>query len=132
MPANTSPIFPLTPKIGLGQVSAANTNRDGTGTLVNILTGGANGTRIHRITIRATVTTTAGMVRLFIYDGSSVTRLWREVPVSAITPSASVEAFSANLELFGELALHLPANYVLRAATHNAEAINVIAEGGDY
>jgi hypothetical protein len=131
MAANTSPIFPLTPVIANGQVSAANTNRDGTGTLVDILTGGADGTRVQRIIIKAVGVTTAGMVRLYIYDGSA-TRLWKEVEVTAVTPSASAKTFEKEIELFGELALHLPATYVLRASTHNAETFNVIAEGGNY
>jgi hypothetical protein len=132
MPANTNPIFPLTPVVGLAQVSAANTNRDGTGTLVNVLTGAANGTRIHKITIHAAVTTTAGMVRLFIFDAGSITRLWKEIAILAITVSATVKGHEEIIELFGEDALHLPSGYILKASTHNAEAINVIAEGGNY
>jgi hypothetical protein len=131
MTANINPIFPLTPVIGAGQVSTANTNRDGTGTLASILTGATDGTRVHRITIHATVTTTAGMVRLFIDDLTNK-RLWREIPISAVTVSASVAGFEYILELFGELALHLPNGYILKASTHNAEAINVIAEGANY
>lgn len=131
MPANITPIFPLVPVMGLAQVTAANTNRDGTGTIVTVLTGAANGTRIHKIIVYATVTTTAGMVRLFI-TGGGVTRLWREIAIPAVTVSATVMAHSEIIELFGEDALHLPSTYILKASTHNAEAINVIAEGGDY
>lgn len=131
MTANTVPIFPLTPVIGAGQVSAANTNRDGTGTLATILTGAANGTRVHKVTIHATVTTTAGMVRLFIDDLTNK-RLWKEIPVTAITVSATVAGFDYVIQLFGEDALHLPNGYILKGSTHNAEAINVIAEGGSY
>ncbi|MDQ3004341.1 MAG: hypothetical protein M3R47_03015 [Chloroflexota bacterium] len=131
MAPNTNPIFPLTPVIGLGQVSAANTNRDGTGTLVSILTGATNGTRVHRITVYATVTTTGGMVRLFI-DGGGVIRLWREVAILAVTVSATVKGHVEIITLSGEDALHLPSGYILKASTHNAEAINVITEGGNY
>ena len=131
MTANLNPIFTLTPVIGSGVVSSANTNRDGTGDLVDIITGGANGTRITRITIQAVVTTTAGMIRLYIYDGST-TVLWKEIAVTAISVSASVIAFAYALEYLGDRALVLPANYVLRASTHNAEAFRVIAEGGDF
>lgn len=131
MPANTSPIFPLTPVIGAGQVSTANSTRDGTGTLATILTGGTNGTRVQKITIKATVTTTAGMIRLFIDDLTNK-RLWKEVLVTAITVSATVAGFEYTLQLFGEDALHLPSGYILKASTEKAEAINVIAEGGNY
>jgi hypothetical protein len=121
--------YAATPRLGIGQVSAANTARDGTGTLVDILTGVAAGTRVDRIIVEATVTTTAGMVRLFIHDGTN-TRLYAEIPISAVTPSASVAAFRAVLETPD---LNLPStSHVLKASTHNAEAMNVFAHGGDY
>ena len=131
MAANTSPIFTLTPVIGMVAISTANTNRDGTGTIGTVIAGGTDGTRIHRITIKAIVTTTAGMVRLFIDDGTNII-LWREIVVDAITASATVAAFEEEILLDGEEALILPATYELQAATHNAEAFNVIAEGGNY
>lgn len=129
MAANTTPIFTITPKIGMAQISTANTNLDGIGTLGTVITGTANGTRINRIDIVATGTTTAGMVRLFISDGTNH-RLWREVPVTAITPSATVQAFQD--EVVPTEPLVLPSGYSLRASTHNAETFNVIAHAGDY
>lgn len=123
-----TPQFADTPIIAAGQVSTANTGRDGTGTMSTLVSGATNGTRIDRITVEATVTTTAGMVRFFIHDGTN-TRLWREVPVVAVTPSASAAAFTAILNGLG---LVLPSTYELRASTHNAEAINVIVEGAEY
>ena len=134
MAANTTPIFTLTPVIGVAAISTANTARDGTGTIGTVLTGGANGTRITRITVQATVTTTAGIVRLFIGNdaGTPVISLWREISISEVTGSATVLEYYYVLSLTGESALVLPANYTLRASTHKAEAFNVIAEGGNY
>lgn len=131
MTANTNPIFTATPKIGIGQISTANTNRDGTGTIGTILSAGTYGTRVNRIQIKATVTTTAGMIRIFIHDGSNY-RLYKEIPVDAITPSGTVEAFEYTLDLQNEDAIILPTGYSIRASTHNAETFNVFAEGGDY
>lgn len=131
MAANTDPIFTLIPKIGIGQLTTANTNKDGTGTIVDLLTGDTDGTRVFRITIEAIVTTTAGMVRLYIYDGAN-TRLWKEVSVSAITPSATVLAFTYTLELLGERALVLPNGYKLQGSTEKTETFNVFVEAGDY
>lgn len=119
---SASPSYVGTPKTYQGQLTAANTNRDGTGTVVTIATAGANGLRIDDITIKAQVTTTAGMVRLFIHDGTNY-RLWKEVPVTAITVSATVAAFEASLI---DLALILENGWSLRASTEKAEAINVI------
>ena len=46
MPANTSPVFPLTPVVPVGQtLTTANTAKDGTGTVVTLYTAGANGDR---------------------------------------------------------------------------------------
>lgn len=131
MSQNRSPIFVETPNIGMGQVSAANTNRDGTGTVVTLFTAGAKGSRVHRVRIKAAGTTTAGMIRLFIHDGTNF-RFWKEIPVTAITPSATVESFEAEEYMPGELALVLPAGWTIRGSTHNAETFNVFIEGGDY
>jgi len=133
MSTTPTPIFTQTPVIGSGQVSTANTNRDGTGALATILSGGTNGTRIDRITAQAIVTTAAGTLRLFIYDGTN-TRLWRELLTSAVTPSATVAGASVSVGGPGSasLGLILPSGYSLKACINNSETWNVIAEGGNF
>lgn len=131
---SASPQYAAIPKLGFARISTANTNLDGTGTLGNVLTpGGTKGARLRGVSIVAIGVTTDGMVRLFLHDGTNA-RLWKEVKVAAITPSATVAAFSAYLneythpELFP---LVLPVGYSLRASTHKAESFDVIAEGPD-
>src|SRR5438105_4103684 len=122
MAANTSPIFGLTPVLSQVQISTANTNRDGTGTVGSVVTGSTNGRRIDKITITAAVTTTAGMVRLYIDDGTNV-RLWKEVPVSAITVGASTPAFTSTVtapDPYAPLLVLPSSTYILKASTHNA------------
>ena len=124
------PAFASTPRTAVAQISTANTNRDGTGTIATVMTGAADGTRIDDVKIVATGATTAGVVRLFLHDGSNA-RLWAEVLVSAITPSTSVAVWSAELTDLG-LVLQ-DANWSLRAAPHNAEGFNVcVTRAGDY
>lgn len=123
-----------TPRLGSAPLTAANTNRDGTGTIANVFTAGASGSRIEAITIQATAVTTPGMIRLFVFDGTN-TRLIGEVGVSSVTPSGTQPAFSRYLttaNLSDLLPLILPTGHSLRAATNNAEAFNVIATGGDF
>lgn len=121
--------YAATPRTAVAQLSAANTNRDGTGTIVTVFTAGASGSRVDDLLITATATTTAGVVRLYIHDGTAA-RLWREVLVSAITPSTTVSPFSATLT---NLALLLQSGYSLRASTNNAEAFNVcVTRAGDF
>lgn len=130
---NRKPIFVLTPRLGMARIATGNGARDGSGAgIADLLTGATDGTRIHQITVKATGTTTAGMIRLFVFDGTNV-RLWKEHVVAAITPGPSTETFSKddfradNLPL-----LVLPLNHVLRVATHNTEQFDVMAHGGDF
>lgn len=130
----TQPQYAGTPKIGVATISTANTARDGTGTISTVFTAGTSGSRVDRIVIESTGTTTAGIVRLFIHNGTTA-YLWKEVPVTAITPSGSAVAFASSLSNSNAsdiLPLVLPTGYSLRAAPNNAESFNVIAQGGDF
>lgn len=125
-----SPIFIGTVKSPSVQVATANTLRDGTGTLGTVYTAGASGARIDRINVTATGTTTAGMIRLFLYDGTN-SRLISELPVIAITPAATTPSFSADIVF--DQGMLMQATYQLRASTNNAETFNVtVTNGGDY
>lgn len=130
----TSPAYASAPRLWMAaQVSTANTNRDGTGTIATLGTAPAAGTRLDGVIVQATGTTTAGMVRLFIHDGSNA-RLFLEIPVVAITPSATQPAFNAaaNANTMSQMfPIVLPSGYSLRASTHNAETFNVIGQAGD-
>lgn len=127
------PQFAATPKIGSVVVSTAETSRTAPTNAGTVLTAGSNGTRLNRIQVLATATTTAGTVRLFLHDGTSF-RLLAEVPVTAITPSGTVQVFSATLSEATNidfLPIVLPNGWSLRAATHNAESFVVTAHGAD-
>jgi hypothetical protein len=126
--------YAATPKCGIGQVSVANANRDGTGTIATIFTAGASGSRIDAINLKAVGTTTAGMIRLFIHDGTNA-HLLTEVPVLAVTPGASTPSWGAQLNtntMTQVLPIILPTGYSLRASTEKAETFNIIALGGDF
>lgn len=123
-----SPAYTAIPRTERATLSAANTNRDGTGTIVNLFTAGASGSRVERITICATGTTTAGMIRFYLFDGTN-TDLWKEVAVSAITPSGTIAGFTSQL---ASLAYILSAGKSIIVSTNNAESFRVVAEGGDF
>jgi len=127
----TAPVFASTIKCGIVQATAANTNRDGSGTIATVFSAGSSGSRVECVHIVATGTTTAGVVRLYVHDGSNA-RLIKEIMVTAITPSTSVEVFRQTVDFsqngFG---LWMPTGYSLRVSTHNAETFNVIAMYAD-
>lgn len=137
----TSPAYVDRPDVQHCAISTANTNRDGTGTLGTVCTGPVTAagagvlTRIERVTVKALVTTTAGMIRFFLStDGGTTKRFLTELAVSAVTPSATVAAFEATVPAL--VGLRLPggngsaAQAILYAATEKAETFHVVAELG--
>jgi hypothetical protein len=123
--------FANAPRVSGVTISTANTNRDGTGTLGTVITAGTNGTRIDRIRAQAIVTTTAGRVRLFLYDGSNYYAL-EEMPIAAATVSATVSGAVAEIT-FGDLRpLTLPSGWSIAAGTNNANDFVVTAYGADF
>lgn len=129
MAGNTSPIYVATPKTAVASLSAANTNRDGTGTIVDLITGGTNGSRVDDVQITATATTTTGVIRMFLYTAAAY-HLVAEFLVSAVTPSTSVEVWRMPLR---DLGICLGANDKLAFSTHNAETFRVtLTRGGDF
>jgi hypothetical protein len=126
--------YASTPRVGIAQISTANTNRDGTGTIGTVFTAGASGSRIDAIAIKATSTVTAGMVRLFVNDGTN-TRLLVELPIVAVTAAATTPAYEVQLNqntMSQLLPIILPTGHNIGASTNNAETFNVFGFGGDF
>jgi len=122
------PAFAVTPRIGTVNISTANTNRDGTGTVATLITGASTGTRIAEIVIKGRVTTTAGQVRVFLHDGTNFF-FFDEIAVAAATVSNSVQSTRVSATYSN---LVLPnASWSIRVSTHNAESIDVTALGAD-
>lgn len=134
-----TPQYTARPISAVAALSAANTNRDGTtGTYVTAYTltaaaSGGLGGRIDALTIKATSTTTAGFVRLFINNA-----LVREFAVSAATPSGTVASFTVpttdGADANGRVSLGIvcgPGD-IVKFNTHNAEAFQVRVEGGEF
>ena len=131
---SASPQFSTTPKAVSIPVSVANANLDGTGSLgTGSFSAGTSGSRVEKINVQAIVTTTAGMIRLFLYDGSAYSLL-KEIPVIANTPSATNPAFNFTLTQENDaiLPLVLPNGWSIKAATNNAEAFRINIFGGDF
>lgn len=122
-----APQFAATPQIGIGQVSVANPNRDGTGTMVVVMTAASTGSRIDYVEIKALGSTTSGMVRLFLHDGAAA-RLLTEIEVPVVVAGPTQKTFEKLVELAGGLTV--PSGYSLRASTEVSEAFNVFAFGG--
>ena len=152
MPANTAPIFTLTPKRGGGTWTnslTANVKNDGTATAIAtdmllLYTAGTNGALISKIRMHpagstAATATTATVGRVYtstITSGATTnanTRLWEERACPAQTTDQTTTAtnyieFTAGITL--------SANETLLFSMHHIAAANTVWEvtvfGGDY
>lgn len=137
MAANTTPLFALTPKVGVGSIIAtANTALDGTGTVATLFTAGANGARVDYIKIKYTGTSIATLARIFINNGGATSTaannsLFVEQAITAYTLSQT--AAQAN-EFNISMNMSIPAGYKITATIGTTVAAGLIftAFGGDY
>lgn len=127
--------YAATPKVGSALLTTADTSLTAPTTVGTVITAGASGTRIDYIDVQGVATTSAGIVNLFVFDGTTYS-LWAQVPVIAITSSTTAPAFQATLSSnvnANQLPLVLPTGWSLRATTSVAQTgIRVIALGGDF
>ncbi len=127
-----SPTYASTPRVGVAAVSTANTARDGTGTVVDILTGVAAGTRVERLVLKATGDPADSIVNVFIHNGTSYF-LFDEIDVgNPAAASTTVEGFRFERS-YSDLILP-SASWKLAAAITvalTAGVINAFAFGAD-
>ena len=69
MPPNTSPIFPVTPRVTWVAVSGSNALMDGTGTVNTVFTAQVSGSRLDYVIAIATGSNNATVARFFLNNG---------------------------------------------------------------
>ena len=139
MPANTLPIFTLTPNATVSNVAAANTARDGSGALVTAFTAGANGSRIDFITFTSSQATPAAsaarVMRIFLTDTSGANpRLIGEITMSAVTASTTAIGATSTFTFTNGLIIRSGQIIKVNQSIYGsaADATDVLARGGDY
>ena len=139
MPANTTPIFTLTARTGGTTITAANTARDGSGTLVDCFTAGTNGTLLYRMTFTnaspSVGVAVAKVVRIWITDSSGANpTLYNEIALTATTSSNTVtgqtKQFVISDGLFLAAGQKIQVTQSVRATA--ADDTDVVWEAGDY
>jgi hypothetical protein len=139
MAANVQPIFTLTPNAATANIAAANTARDGSGTLVTLFTAGTNGSRIDFIVFTSSQATagasSARVQRVFLTDTSGLNpRLISEIVLPAVT--ASTTAIGATATITFTNGLVIKSGQIVKVAqsvyVSAADNTDVLARGGDY
>lgn len=139
MPANTTPIFTLTPNCKGSDIQAANTARDGSGSLVTAFTAGANGSLLNKITFTndaaAVGASVLKVVRVFVTDTAGLNPgLRAEALLPLITSSNTVLGATVTITFTDGLVI---ASGQIVKVTQSlcataADNTHVWAEGGDY
>lgn len=130
---SAGPSFSNTPKTETLKVSAANTNRDGSGTIVYSSPAPVQGRVVQAVKFAAEGTTTAGNLRMFIDDGTGGVghaRMWDEESSAGSTPSATVLPITGYFDV-PVAGLALQSGYRLGFAVNNAEAYDITIIWGD-
>lgn len=120
-----------TANTGMALISVANPYLDGTGDIQAVITGASNGTLVKTITVKGIMSTTRGMVRLFMNGfsgGAGFTILIDEIDIPAVIKSGIAESF----EISYDLDYFLASGNTIYASTQNDESFTVIADGLDF
>lgn len=134
----STPVFVGSVICKQARLTAANTARDGSGTLTNVVTGSTNGTRIDRVTFisaQATAAANSAMVfRIFISDTTGANfRLFAEQAVAAVTASNTAVGARAQVVFMGGLFLESGQVLAVTKSVHAGaqDQVDVIVEGGN-
>jgi len=127
MPLNTNQQW--YPNIGIGIVNHGNSKLDGSGSIVDILVPGHDGTLVNSITIKAQAVVSQGMIRFFIQPkiGTPYT-IFREVIVPPYSQSDVLPSFTVILKG----GFYLPAGSTLAASTQNSEPFVITVDALDF
>lgn len=134
----TAPKFASAPVVGAALLGTRDTSAVGTiltapSNVSTLLTGSSSGYKIEEIVVEGTATTAAGVVNIFLYDGSTY-HLYDQILVSAVTASTTAVSFRA-LRQYTNLLLKdntwsIRANHMCGAST-NDSVLKVTVTGGD-
>ncbi len=144
MPANTSPIFTVTPKSGWAKVTGVDGSMDGTDADVKtVMTAGSNGSFLVKliaqpISTSGSTTTSTAALRIYLNNGSTIgtatnNQLIKEYLLAAIAVNVAGTAPVIGYDI--PINIQLPASYVVAAGVTAVAANtqwNITAVYGDY
>lgn len=145
MPANTSPIYTATPKIGFAKVTAADGSQDGTDADVKLVftADATDGSFLNRliaqpISTSGSTTTSAAALRIYINNGSTVgtasnNQLIKEWSLAAIAVNVTATTAAIGYEI--PFNIQIPAGYAVYVGVTAMAANtqwNITSIHGDY
>jgi hypothetical protein len=89
---SANPIYAVTPKSASAAAPGFDTSLTGPSTTATVLTAGTAGSKVEEIVIQGTGTTVAGVLNIWLHDGSNYS-LVDQVLITAVTSSTTAVAF---------------------------------------
>ena len=137
MAANTTPIFSRVGRINwTNGITAANTAKDGTGTVDTVFTADAvEGSYIERLIVRPRGTNVVSVLRVFVNNGLTNATAANNCLIAELTlPATTNSEIAAISGLVVPLNMSLPAGYKINVTIGTAVAggYAVAGIGGDY
>ncbi len=133
---NTKPTYSAFPDIQWSSTfTAANTAKDGTGTVNTVYTAPSQGGRVDRLKVRAKGTNVATVLRIFINNGQDPTNAANNSLVSEVTIAATtLSEVSALADNDIPMNLPMPAGYKINVTIGTAVAagLQATAYAGKY
>jgi hypothetical protein len=137
MPANSAPIFSKIAHVAwVNGITAANTAKDGTGTVDTVFTADAtNGSYLQKLVVRPRGTNVASVLRVFLNNGASNATATNNALIAEIGLPATTNSEVTSLA-GTEMALNIPIppGYRVQVTLGTAVAggYAVVAMGGHY
>lgn len=127
------PIFAQTPIIGIASLVTptaitSRANITGTTGLTQLTATSTNGTRVDRILVKASATSVATNVFVWIYNGTT-SYLFDEIDVVAVTAANTTDSVLVSKDY---TYLNLPPTYQLYVSVSVQQNLNIFALGGQY
>lgn len=133
----TTPAYAATPHNGSALIGIAETDLQIPTHAISVFVAGPNGSKIEEITVQASVsgglvaTTVAGLVYLFLYDGSTY-HLFDNLTIGAVTASTTTGPYRIS-KIYNNLIIKTGWTlYASQSIAGNASLLKIHAFGGDY
>lgn len=133
MAVTNTPIFAQSPIVGIATLATptaitSRANITGVTGLTQLTATSTNGTRIDRISVKASATTVATNLFVWIYNGTT-SYLFDEIDVTVVTATNTVDSFTIYKDYSY---LSLPPTYQLYVSVSVQQNLNIFALGGQY
>lgn len=126
----TTPQWITTPRFEVAQLTTANTSRDGTGTIADLIQGSTAGTRLIEVRIKPAGSASDCLVNLFYWNGIAW-RFFDDIFLPAASASLTLPLSEASAT-FSNLLLPSSSTKIGAAITVAPTApVNIFALGGD-